>query len=358
MGVSVLSLPCMGLRQVTEPFPKNPLAERPVPPDIVLRRRIHVALFLVPLFVATGLSRVQSGPVSSSLPSKESAVRDSSGESRNDGSAPTEGETSARPRTPPLPRWYDFAANLPRDVTDLAGLAVDTRSLPAIAGASALTAGLFAEDSRTNLFSRRVYSRSRAVSSASDFFVSVGDGRSSILLAGAMGAYGLITSDHRAVRSGSQILEALLATGAVVQTMKYMAGRESPAAATSERGTWRPFPSFASYDRHPSRYYSFPSGHIATTVASITVLMENYPEERWIGPAGFSVSGLVGAGLVNKGWHWYSDLPVGAMMGYTVGKIVSHSERRSGEGDGTEPTLSLAPVLNRRGDGLIVAMRW
>lgn len=256
----------------------------------------------------------------------------------------------------PLPHWYDFALNLPRNMGSFASLSVQARSIPTIAGLSALTVGLFATDNRTNLFSRGAYRRSRTVSSVSDFFVSVGDGRSPLLLAGTLGAYGFVASDHRALRAASQTVEALLATGVVVQTLKHIAGRESPGVATSDRGTWRPFPSFLNYDRHQSRYYAFPSGHIATTMATVTVLIENYPEAGWLRRAGYAVTGLVGIGLVNEGWHWYSDLPLGAALGYAFGEIVSHSGGEAIPADQGEVKLAFAPLTNERGNGLLVAM--
>jgi len=44
------------------------------------------------------------------------------------------------------------------------------------------------------------------------------------------------------------------------------------------------------------------------------------------------MAGIVGIGLVAKGMHRYSDLPLGAAIGYPIGNLVS---RRS-DGNGTE----------------------
>ena len=258
----------------------------------------------------------------------------------------------------PLPNWYDFAVNLPRDVGSFARVSVETKFIPTMAGLAVLTFGVFSADHRISLFSRASYRRSQTVASLSDFFVSVGDGRSPLLLAGTFGAYGFLTSDHRALRVASQTLEALLATGVAVQTFKHIAGRESPAVSTSARGTWRPFPSFQNYNKHQARYYSFPSGHIATTMAAVTVLAENYPEAPWLKPAGYSVTGLVGISLVNKGWHWYSDLPLGIAIGYAFGTIVSHPDGDMEPADQGDIKLSFSPVADERGNGLLVAMQF
>lgn len=255
-----------------------------------------------------------------------------------------------------LPNWYDFVGNLPRNIGSLAILSFDTKTLPTIVGLSALTLGLVASDPQTYTFTSRFYERSKTVASVSDFFVSVGDGKSPLILAGVFGVYGFVSSDHRSLRVAGQTLEALLATGLVVQTLKRVAGRESPSEATGERGMWRPFPGFKAYQRHQSKYHAFPSGHIATTMATVTVLIENYPEQVWLRPVGYSVVGLVGIGLVSNGWHWYSDLPLGIALGYTFGRIVAHPDGETGVPNTDETELSVAPMMNEYGTGVRVSL--
>ncbi|MEK9139393.1 MAG: phosphatase PAP2 family protein, partial [Bacteroidota bacterium] len=199
---------------------------------------------------------------------------------------------------------------------------------------------------------------SPTATSVSDFFVSLGDGKSQIMLAGAFGVFGFAASDGRALRTASQTLEALLATGLVVQMLKRVTGRESPSVTTSERGTWRPFPSFASYKKHQSRYHAYPSGHIATTMSTVTVLIENYPEQRWLTPVGYTVVGLVGMGLVNNGWHWYSDLPLGIALGYVFGRIVSHPAMDYSSINPTDIKLSLEPMINEYGNGVRLSVQF
>lgn len=252
----------------------------------------------------------------------------------------------------PLPRWYDFAGNLPRNIGSFAVLSVDTKTLPMIVGLSAVTLGLVASDHATYTFTSGYYERSKTVASVSDVFVSLGDGKMPLILAGVFGVYGFAASDHRALRTASQTLEALLATGLVVQTLKHLTGRESPSEATSESGTWRPFPSFKAYGHHQSKYHAFPSGHIATTMATVTVLAENYPEQGWLKPVGYSVVGLVGISLVNNGWHWYSDLPLGIALGYVFGRIVAHADDGTDALHQDEVKLSFAPVINEYGNGV------
>jgi len=257
-----------------------------------------------------------------------------------------------------LPRWYDFVGNLPGDMGSLALLSVEVKTIPTLAAITVLTLGLVATDHETYTITNGFYERSTTVASVSDFFVSLGDGKSPLILAGALGAYGFAASDHRALRTASQTLEVLLATGLVVQTLKHISGRESPSVATSPTGTWRPFPSLKTYHSRQSRYHAFPSEHIATTMATVTVLVENYPELGWLKPVGYSIVGLVGISLVENSWHWYSDLPLGIALGYAFGKIVAHPEGDVDPLDRNEVQLSLAPMMNELGSGVRLSLQF
>jgi hypothetical protein len=256
-----------------------------------------------------------------------------------------------------VPEWYDCVGNLPRDFAAFGGLIIDSETMPVVVGVSTLTLGLVVTDDETYKYSRRVYQRSGTIKSVSDVFVSVGDGGSSLVVAGIFGAYGLAAADRRAVRTASQTLEALLATGILVQTFKRMAGRESPSVATREGGKWRPFPSFKAYHDHQSEYYAFPSGHIATTMASVVVIAENYPEQKWIRPVGYSLVGLVGIGLVNYRWHWYSDLPLGIAIGYAFGKIASRHQGVTANNH-RSPGLTFAPMVDEFGKGVRISLHF
>ncbi len=189
---------------------------------------------------------------------------------------------------------------------------------------------------------------------SSDVFVRAGDGGTHLIVAGGFGLYGWIASDARSLRTASQTVESLLASGIIVQVLKHVTGRESPAMATTDGGKWRFFPSWKHYQEHPSRYYAFPSGHITTTMSTVTVIAENYPEVTWIRPVGYSIVGLVCLGLVNVGYHWYSDLPLGIAIGYTMGMIASHRDWPEGE---SGPRVSIAPAVLPAGAGIALAFR-
>ena len=152
------------------------------------------------------------------------------------------------------------------------------------------------------------------------FIYSLGEGMASVLLSGGMFTYGKIKRDYRAIQTASQILQAQLAVGILTQSIKRISGRESPFRATASGGIWRPFPGLSEYQNNTSRYDAFPSGHLATMMATFTIVTSHYPEKKWITPVGIGLMTLVSFSMINNGVHWTSDYPLALGIGYVTGK--------------------------------------
>ena len=267
-------------------------------------------------------------------------------------------DSIAPPLQQPPIKWHSMITNIPGDWKQYYTLKFQIDRIPEFVGLSVLTAGLLVTDQATYEVSDRWYKNSQTVSDVSDFFVSLGDGKSQFALGGIFAAYGLLKDDDRALRTGSQIVQAVLSSGAVVQLLKHVTGRESPFTRTSPAGTWRFFPNQIDYLKHVPAYDAFPSGHICTALATVIVIAENYPETTWIRPVGYVVSGLVGVGMVNRGIHWYSDYPLGLAIGYAFGMIAAHPEGILSAGSVNEnaPHVSLAPAVSGNGVGMSMAI--
>jgi hypothetical protein len=300
----------------------------------------------------TVLARQQSADVSGNM--IDSAAVSLSAEPNK---AVTDSLMYSRSHETPV-KWYSMITNIPGDWMRYYNQEFQTSNIPVYVGLSVLTAGLLVTDDATYKVSDRWYKESRAVTDVSDFFVSLGDGKSQFALAGAFAAYGLLKDDSRALRTGSQIVQAVLTSGSVVQLLKHITGRESPFTRTSPAGTWRFFPNQLDYLKHVPAYDAFPSGHICTAMATVIVIAENYPETKWIRPVGYVVSGLVGVGMVNRGIHWYSDYPLGLAIGYAFGMIAAHPEGIVGGASSPESStnVSIAPSLSDKGVGLSFAI--
>lgn len=255
---------------------------------------------------------------------------------------------------PPL-HWHSMVTNLPHDWARFAQLTFRPENIPGALAIIGVTGVLIATDDATWQWSHRKYVGSPQVKRASDIFEFVGDGRPQFGLAAAFGAFGFLAGDQRALRAGSQTVEVILACGAVVQVLKHMTGRQSPFVSTRPGGVWDFFPNQIEYHKHVPHFDAYPSGHIATTLATVTVVAENYPEWWWVRPVGYALTAALGVSMVNTGIHWYSDYPLGLFIGYTFGMIVAHPEAVVSSTQGDE--FSFAPIILPDGAGFSLMLR-
>ena len=151
----------------------------------------------------------------------------------------------------------------------------------------------------------------------------LGDGWTTMLVAGTYYVTGKVRGDNRAVCTASEITESMFALGIVTQTLKHATGRQTPGTATEPRGAWHPFVKWSEYSRNTPRYDAMPSGHLATAMATVTVIAANYPDSRWVKPIGYSLMGGLAFTMVNDGVHWVSDYPLALLIGGTIGKIAA-----------------------------------
>ena len=155
----------------------------------------------------------------------------------------------------------------------------------------------------------------------------VGNGGFSLLIGGGLYAFGKINKDYRAVSTASQIVESLLSVGVLTQTIKRISGRETPNTAEISGvngGNWRPFPSFSEYQSNTPIYDAMPSGHVATFMATFTVLTQNYPEVKWIKPVGYTLMTALAFQMMSSKVHWASDYPIAVLIGYVIGKTTAN----------------------------------
>jgi membrane-associated phospholipid phosphatase len=248
------------------------------------------------------------------------------------------------------PTWYSMFSKLPGDWSRGVSLTPQTQNVRALASIGVFTLSLMRVDNEMWRATRKFYKSSEVAREFSGYAVALGDGKLHLGIAGAFAGYGWLMDDSRALRTASQTVEAFLATGVAVQLLKRVTGRECPNAATHQTGRWKFFPHPSQYDKHPTSYYAYPSGHISTAMGTLTVIAENYPEVRWIKPVGYTMVGALGFGLVAKGMHWYSDLPLGIALGYLFGKVVSNPDLPSTpKADDGGVNVSLAPGFDGQG---------
>lgn len=156
----------------------------------------------------------------------------------------------------------------------------------------------------------------------------LGEGGTSMLVAGGFWIYGKTNNDWRAEQTAYDLGETFISMGISTQIIKRITGRQSPFKATEPGGLWHPLPSFSNYQNNTSSYDAYPSGHLATMMATVTVIKENYPEKKWISVLGYSLIGLAGWAMVNTEVHWLSDYPLALAIGYLSGKLTTMKHKK------------------------------
>ncbi len=238
--------------------------------------------------------------------------------------------------------------NVPNDIGSFPSQAFNKKNIPLIASLAVGTGTLMLIDNKGWNFNSRLFNQSKTFHKLSDIGVSFGESKYHLIMAGLFSAIGITFNDHRSLKTASNLVEVMLASGISAQILKRVFGRESPAAASENTGEWTFFPGDDQYQDSQPKYYSYPSGHITTLTASITVITNNFSEQKWIRTVGYSLIALCSVGLVSRGMHWYSDLPAGFFLGYTFGNIIapgvnSNSFQHEEE---TKNKLSLLPLID------------
>lgn len=277
------------------------------------------------------------------------------------------------------PKPFQFAKNVPSDLYQLGKTTFSKKNLPKLGAILAGTAILVAFDQKItdaaqqfgryiNLDPSRKFHRVEIFKvpvidipgnlNAAMYFL--GEGWPSILIAGGFYSYGLAANDYRALQTTSELAEMFFTLAITTQFVKRISGRESPFIAMGTGsgkpgGDWHPFPNPKYYQNNVSSLDAFPSGHMATVMATITILAGNYPDNKYIKPVGYSLMGLLGYAMLNNGVHWISDYPVAIAIGYTCGKIALSRGHQVIKKKGADhgASSSLTPVyLGEGGVGL------
>ena len=253
-----------------------------------------------------------------------------------------------------VPELWEFVTDLPQDLRDF-GLEVlrpENRGLVlGILGMTAVTVKTDYESWRALAVPE---SESPSLRKFSNFGVSMGDGFFQFGIAGVFLAGGLAFKNKKALRTTSQIVEAILATGIVVQVIKHVSGRESPFSSETRTGVWRLFPDQFEYNKDFQKYDAVPSGHLSTATATYIVIYENYPDQKWIPYVGLPILAWVSTGLVATSIHWWSDFPIALALGYSMGRIITRENRGELKNRSAwEPTM--LPTFSARGEPMVLA---
>lgn len=195
------------------------------------------------------------------------------------------------------------------------------------------TAALIATDRETGdevAESDRPLNASRDVSYAGSAYAVAG-------VAAAFYVFGRAEHDERARETGVLGAEALVNSAIVVTVLKEVTQRRRP-TATKGRSDF--------FDGGSS----FPSGHAIEAWSLATVIANEYHDHLAVQITAYGIASAVSVARFTGREHYLSDVLVGSLMGYGIGRYVYHAHHRRpssdlGNGKQTSETSRARPLI-------------
>ena len=259
--------------------------------------------------------------------------------------------TSPPQKTPTLER--EFFRNILRDQKAIWTSPLHLRSRDArwLVPLGAGTAALIATDQQTGdevAESDRLLNASRIVSYAG---ASYGTGA----IAAGFYLFGRAKHDYRARETGILGAEALIDSTIVVTSIKTITQRTRPTGGRSRSDFF-------------DGGSSFPSGHSIQAWTLATIIAHEYHDHVAVQIAAYGIASAVSVARFTGRNHYLSDVLVGSLMGYGIGRYVYHTHHRRPTGltggEEEEETRqsrrwpAIIPDYNRHRHEYGVALAW
>ncbi len=166
-----------------------------------------------------------------------------------------------------------------------------------------------------------------------------GKGTYSLPLMAGFYLHGLIWNNDRSKRVALLGVKAFVLTGAFTQVMKFAFQRHRPDATDNPYV----FDSFGGNWKNES----FFSGHTSIFFSIATIIACEYKDKRLIPPLVYTIAGIASLSRIHDNRHWASDVFIGAVVGYGIGKLI-YSHNNWG--------IQISPVVSRNTTGLSVVI--
>lgn len=142
---------------------------------------------------------------------------------------------------------------------------------------------------------------------------------------------GLVLKDVGASDTSYLAASAMVHAFLVDNVIKGMTGRQRPFYAGGEDHWSGPSGLFKRFTTDGGgRYGSFPSGHTANAFALATVIALRHRDKPWVPVLAYTVASGVGLSRMTLDKHWASDVFCGAILGYSIGRLVLRNHERRG----------------------------
>lgn len=191
------------------------------------------------------------------------------------------------------------------------------------AGLAGITAYMISNDESIYSRVKAYQNKNQWVSDISPVMTLFGDGTINLGVSGLFYLSGAILKDKITKNTGKLIFMGLIHSGIVVQLLKHLTGRQRPEAENGIDHWDGPAGFFKRYKNHRDMYYdSFPSGHTITIWTTATIIAHQYNRTIFVPMLSYSIAILSGLSRLTEDKHWLSDVFVGAVLGFAIGKFV------------------------------------
>jgi len=213
-----------------------------------------------------------------------------------------------------------------------------------------VTGALIVKDEAIYREFKKFQEKNQWVDDVSPKVTRLGLGEWNLGIAGAFYLGGLVFKDKKAIETARLTLMTFIHTGIVVQLGKHLSGRQRPSWDNGKDHWAGPAGFFKRYkEGEISHYDAFPSGHTITIFGTATVVAEMYKKTIWVPVLSYSLATMCGLSRVTENAHWLSDVFLGAVLGYAIGKYIVKKRNRL-----EKSKLNVFPVAHSQQIGIDV----
>jgi membrane-associated phospholipid phosphatase len=144
-----------------------------------------------------------------------------------------------------------------------------------------------------------------------------GNGYYTMPLMAGMFLYGLSTKKELPFQTALMGVKSFVISTVLTRAIKYSFNRSRPNENQGSQFWGGPFNPFS---------LSFPSGHTTGAFAVASVLARNYTDHKWVPITSYALAAGVGLSRIWTKNHWASDVVFGALIGWSVGTILTKVE--------------------------------
>jgi hypothetical protein len=206
-----------------------------------------------------------------------------------------------------------------------------------LGGVALTTAILIKNDERLNRDVQEFTTNHQWVKDSNPVITQLGSVPLNIGVIGSFYLGGVLLKDDRAKDTARLGLKSLLHVIVVSQALKRLFRRQRP---NVENGVDRWFNRGGGKDNR-----AFPSGHTIQAWSTATVIAGMYKDKPAVPIICYSLATLAGLSRMTENKHWVSDVLVGAVLGYSIGRFVLRKQNNR---------LTVTPVIDSQKVGLIL----